>query len=67
MNDKAKMVHRGEHHLDGMDGLRAFGCVAIVAWHVLANGNFQLGRYLVDTDYINTNCTKVDWFYHGSD
>lgn len=48
MKNKAKMVCGGQRHFDGLDGLRAFGCVAIVAWHVLANGDFQIGGYFVE-------------------
>lgn len=33
---------------EGIDGLRAFCCIAIVAWHVLANGGFQIDGYIVD-------------------
>lgn len=32
---------------EGINALRAFACIAIVAWHVLANGDFQMDGYFV--------------------
>lgn len=34
--------------LAGIDALRSFGCIAIVCWHVLANGRFQISGYFVE-------------------
>lgn len=32
---------------EGINALRAFACMAIVAWHVLANGDFRIDGYFV--------------------
>ena len=34
-----------ERNYNNIDGLRTFGCLAIIAWHVLYNGNFYVGKY----------------------
>lgn len=44
-----KKNERNASRIEGIDALRAFGCIAIVAWHILANGGFQIDGYVVDT------------------
>lgn len=38
----------GESRIEGINALRAFGCSAIVAWHILANGGFQFDGYFAE-------------------
>lgn len=45
MENNTKII--GDHS-EGIDGIRAFCCIAIVAWHVLANGGFQIGGFAVE-------------------
>ena len=48
MENNAKMIRGGVERSEGIDGLRSFCCIAIVAWHVLANGGFHISGYIVE-------------------
>lgn len=48
MEDREKNVRGVQLRAEGVDALRTFGCMAIVAWHVLANGGFEVSGYLAE-------------------
>lgn len=50
MENKKKMSG-GDNasRIEGIDALRGFGCIAIAAWHILANGGFWIDGYMVNT------------------
>ena len=48
LNQKGISDTKTSAHFKGIDALRCFACIAIVSWHVLANGHFQFEGFIVN-------------------